>query len=140
MKPRSIRHLLLAWGALLVLLALTLGSAFVPMGPWNGVVNYAVAFAKATIVMIVFMHATCSGGFVRLLALTGLVWLLIMGTLGLSDYGTRGPPNRAQSRLSAGTLPSSVRRAETPPRSLTVLYFARERPLGSSRGGLRRSV
>jgi cytochrome c oxidase subunit 4 len=91
MKPLAIRHLLLAWGALLVLLGLTLGSAFVPMGPWNGVVNYAVAFAKAAIVMIVFMHATRSGTFVRLLAVTGLVWLLIMATLGLSDYGTRGP-------------------------------------------------
>jgi hypothetical protein len=41
--------------------------------------------------MVVFMHATRSGSLVRVLAVAGLVWLLMLAALGLSDYATRGP-------------------------------------------------
>jgi cytochrome c oxidase subunit 4 len=100
MKARPVRQLVLAWIALLVCLGLTLGSAYIPLGPANAPINYAIAFAKAAIVMIVFMHAAHSGGFVRLLAFTGLVWLLMLGGLGLTDYATRAPANASQPQLS----------------------------------------
>lgn len=94
MKPGRVRHLVFAWIALLALLGLTLGSAYVPMGTAvNTAMNYAIALAKAAIVMVVFMHATRSGGFVRVLAAAGLVWLLMLAALGLTDYATRAPAN-----------------------------------------------
>ena len=99
MKTRPVRHFVYAWIALLALLAITAGSAFIPMGLANGLVNYAVAFAKTAIVMILFMHALASGGFVRILAITGLAWLVVMGSLGLTDYATRGPANASRPEM-----------------------------------------
>jgi cytochrome c oxidase subunit 4 len=91
-----------AWVALLALLAVTCASAFVPMGYGNAVANFAIAFAKAAIVMLVFMEAARSGGFVRLLAVAGLAWLLMLGGLAAVDYGTRGPANAPHPAATRG--------------------------------------
>jgi cytochrome c oxidase subunit IV len=96
MNPAPVKHLISAWLALLGLLGLTLGSAYVPMGAGNFVVNLTIAVLKALIVAWVFMHATRSGPFVRLLAATGVLWLLILVGLGMTDYASRDASDRPQ--------------------------------------------
>ena len=56
--PKPPRSLVWAWIGLVLLLALTLGMAFVPLGRANIVVALAVAGAKAVIVLLVFMELT----------------------------------------------------------------------------------
>ena len=48
------RTLVLAWLALLALLALTVGSALIPLGTLNLAINFVIAAATAWIVAVVF--------------------------------------------------------------------------------------
>jgi len=79
----------LIWLALLALLALSVGSAYIPLGPGNGAINYGVAVTKAALVLVFFMHLDRSRALIRLAALAGLFWLAFMFSLSLSDYLTR---------------------------------------------------
>ena len=79
----------LIWLALMLLLGLTVGSAYVPLGVGNGLVNYGVAVTKAALVVIFFMHLDRSRALVRLAALCGLFWLMFLFSLSLGDYLTR---------------------------------------------------
>ena len=76
--------------ALLALLALTWTIAYVDLGPFNLIVALAVAMAKAIIIALFFMHIKGSSRLLHLAAIAGVIWLLIMISLTLSDYGTRG--------------------------------------------------
>ena len=87
---RERRRDVLVWVALLVLLAITCGSAFVPMGRLNVVVNFSVAAIKALLVMLVFMHLLKEGPVIRLVAVVGIVWLGILVGLSATDFGVRG--------------------------------------------------
>lgn len=90
MKPaRPYRRNLAVWAALLLLLALTAGSAFVPMGAWNSVVNLAIAAAKILLVAIFFMHLRHSGALMRLIAVLALFMLAILFGLSATDYAAR---------------------------------------------------
>jgi cytochrome c oxidase subunit 4 len=92
--PPSIRSYALVWAALMLLLALTLGSAYIPMGALNVTVNLGVALAKTLLVIIFFMHLRHGSALVRVFASVGFLWLLILLVLSLSDYlsRTRVPP------------------------------------------------
>ena len=79
----------LIWLAPMLLLGLTVGSAYVPLGIGNGLINYGVAVAKAALVVIFFMHLDRSRALVRLAATAGLFWLVFMFSLSLGDYLTR---------------------------------------------------
>jgi len=77
------------WLSLLGLLLLTLGSAFLSLGAFNAVINVGVAFAKAILVMIFFMHLRSSHYVLRLAAAAGFFWLAILIGLSLSDFLAR---------------------------------------------------
>jgi cytochrome c oxidase subunit 4 len=83
------RRLVSIWAALLVLLALTCGSAFIPMGIWNTVTNFAVAIAKALLVAAFFMHLLHGRSVHRLVAIAGLYTLALLLMLSLADYAAR---------------------------------------------------
>ena len=53
------------WLALMVLLALTTGLAFVPLGSANLFVSLGIAVAKALLVLIVFMELKGSSSLIR---------------------------------------------------------------------------
>jgi cytochrome c oxidase subunit 4 len=78
------------WIALLVGTGLTVGAAFIDLGPFNIVVALAIATVKATLVVLFFMHVKYT-----LEKLTGLVvvsaifWLGLLLGLSMLDYGTR---------------------------------------------------
>ena len=80
---------LLAWAALMGLLALTLGSAYVPMGALNTVTSLGIASLKALIVAIVFMGLRRDDTLLRLTATAALFWLLTLFALTFSDVLTR---------------------------------------------------
>ncbi|HEY8100684.1 MAG TPA: cytochrome C oxidase subunit IV family protein [Burkholderiaceae bacterium] len=85
----SIKHYLIVWLCLMVLLGLTFGSAFLRMGAWNGAINLIIAAIKALLVVLFFMHLKSSKGLVRICAVTALFTLGLLFLLSGSDYVTR---------------------------------------------------
>lgn len=79
----------LTWVALMVLLALTCASSYFPMGAWNSVLNIGISCAKALLIAVFFMHLRHAGALLRIVAITGLLWLGILFGLSSSDFGTR---------------------------------------------------
>jgi cytochrome c oxidase subunit 4 len=76
------------WVALLVLLALTCGSAYLPMGTWNAVTNIVIAVIKAGLVAFFFMHIM-RGAAYRLVLISALFALALLVGLSGADYATR---------------------------------------------------
>ena len=72
-----------------LLLALTTGMAFVPLGSVNLAISLSIAIAKALLVLWVFMEFKGSSGLVRAFAAAGFFWLLILVVLTWADYGYR---------------------------------------------------
>lgn len=87
MKKTALLRMLRVWGALLVLLALTTGTAFLPLGPWNSLLNLAIAAVKTLLVAVWFMRLR--GALLCLVAVVPLVMLAVLGGLSLTDYGAR---------------------------------------------------
>ena len=86
------RSYFLVYLALLLLLGATVGAAYIDIGPLNLVLALAIATLKAGLVLVFFMHIRESSGLVRFFALAGLIWLVILVGLTLSDYLTRLDP------------------------------------------------
>ena len=76
--------------ALIVLTATTTAVSFIDLGPWNTVVALGIAFLKATLVVLFFMHVKYSPRLTQITIAGGLFWLAIMIALTLSDFMTRG--------------------------------------------------
>jgi cytochrome c oxidase subunit 4 len=77
------------WAALLILLGLTTGLAYIPMGWFNTFMSVTIAFAKAILIVLFFMHVKYKGRLVRVFVCAGLFWLGILFALSLGDYFTR---------------------------------------------------
>jgi cytochrome c oxidase subunit 4 len=78
------------FAALLVGTGLTVFAAFVDF-PWqfNTIVALTIAVAKATLVVLYFMHVRYSSRLVWLIVGAALFWMAIMFSLTFSDYFTR---------------------------------------------------
>lgn len=85
----ALRHYLLTWVALLVLLLIAVVTAYIPLGVVNVALNLGIAVAKALLVMVVFMELGASRPVVRLAAAAGFFWLALLFVLTLADYATR---------------------------------------------------
>jgi cytochrome c oxidase subunit 4 len=86
----SLKPYVLVTIALFVLLAATIGAAFLDLGPFNTPVAMLIAAAKAAMIVTIFMHLRHADGLVRLFAGVGAFWLAIMILMGLIDFVTRG--------------------------------------------------
>ncbi len=86
---RSLKSHLLVWLVLMLLLAASTASAFLPLGVFNLAVNLAFAFIMMLLVMVHFMDLLQSSGIVRIAAAAGFFWLMLLVGLALSDYLTR---------------------------------------------------
>jgi cytochrome c oxidase subunit 4 len=86
----SIRTYTLVLLALLVLTAATTLVAFVDLGAFSVVVALAIAVCKMLLVALYFMHVRHSTKLTKLVVLGGLLWLVILLMLTLSDFTTRG--------------------------------------------------
>jgi cytochrome c oxidase subunit IV len=87
-SSRSLYYLV--FGALMVLTAVTVGVAYLDLGPLNDVVAMAIAVSKALLVILFFMHVRYSTRLVAITAVGGFFWLGILIVLTLSDYLSRG--------------------------------------------------
>ena len=76
-------------GALLVLTAVTVWVSFLDLGWANDIVALAVAFSKASLVILFFMHVKYLGNMTKLLVACGLVWMGLMFLLTYMDYASR---------------------------------------------------
>jgi cytochrome c oxidase subunit IV len=76
--------------ALIVGTGLTVAAAFVDMGPMNNVVMLTIACVKASLVILFFMHVRWSTRLTWVVVASGFFWLLIMFTLTMTDYFSRG--------------------------------------------------
>ena len=80
------------WLVLIVLQAmstLTMGSAYLKLGWANGVINLAIAFAKALLVMMFFIHLRSGNHLLRLVAVAGFFWLALLIGLAFTDVAVR---------------------------------------------------
>jgi cytochrome c oxidase subunit IV len=76
---------------LLGLTALTLGVSLTPLeGVWHIIIGLVIAVSKASLVVLFFMHALYSPRLTWVVIAAALLWLLILVSLTLSDYFTRG--------------------------------------------------
>jgi cytochrome c oxidase subunit 4 len=77
--------------ALLVGTALTVMAAFVDF-PWqlNTIVAMTIATAKATLVVLYFMHVRYSARLVWVIVAAALFWVAILFAFTLGDFYTRG--------------------------------------------------
>jgi cytochrome c oxidase subunit 4 len=86
----SVARLCLVWVALLGLLALTIGASFLPLGPVLPFVSYAIAAAKAGLVLWFFMELKQDRGLGRIAVAAGFLWLTFLLTLVAADVLSRG--------------------------------------------------
>ena len=79
----------LAWGVLLLLFLVNLGSAYVPLGIGNVTTNLVIAAVMAFVLGVFLMDLQSSQRLVRIVAGAGLFWTILMFSLTFSDYLTR---------------------------------------------------
>ncbi len=77
------------WAALLVLLLVTIGAAFLNLGAFNLPVAMLIACIKASLIVLVFMHIKGAAPLLHVAAGAGLLWLAILLALTMNDYLTR---------------------------------------------------
>jgi cytochrome c oxidase subunit 4 len=77
------------WIALLALLAITVATAYVPLGAFNTILNMGIAVAKIALIVLFFMKILTSRPLIQLACMVGLFWLILMFVLTAGDYLTR---------------------------------------------------
>lgn len=83
------RPLVITWAALLALLAISAGSALLPLGWFNTAIGLVIAAVKALLVVIVFMRLRTAHALLRIAAVTGVVTMALLFILSGADYATR---------------------------------------------------
>jgi cytochrome c oxidase subunit 4 len=74
---------------LMALTIITVVAATVDLGKFNIVVALVIATTKATLVVLVFMHAKFSPRRTQLVIIAGIFWLIILLFMTMSDYVSR---------------------------------------------------
>jgi cytochrome c oxidase subunit 4 len=80
---------ILVWLALLVLLAVTVGSAYLSLGWANTPLNLAISVTQAALVMLFSMHLRSAHPLLKIIAVIGFFGILIMISMSLFDVLTR---------------------------------------------------
>jgi cytochrome c oxidase subunit IV len=86
----TVRSYVLVFVALMAFTAITVAAAFVNMGAMNNVVAMGIAVTKAVLVILIFMHVRDSSPLIWLTIGAGVLWLLIMMSLTMTDMVSRG--------------------------------------------------
>lgn len=97
------------FGALFVLTVLTWRVALEHFGPFNDVIALGIAFTKASLVVLFFMHVKYAPGIIKLVVVSSIAWLAIMLGLTLLDYESRSSvvadPPAVPPAIEYGTTP-----------------------------------
>src|SRR5689334_12622329 len=97
------------WVVLMLLLFATWGFAELNLGWASIAVAMSIAVAKTLLVVLFFMHVRYHSRLTWIFASAGFVWLLIMVSLTMTDYLTRGrvrPTNRIISYYGQEGVPA----------------------------------
>ncbi|MCA1562576.1 MAG: cytochrome C oxidase subunit IV family protein [Acidobacteria bacterium] len=86
--PKSLYYLIFL--ALMIGTGVTVLVAKFDLGPLNNIVMLSVACAKALLVILFFMHVRWSSRLTWVVAGSGFFWLLILFSITMSDYMSRG--------------------------------------------------
>ena len=86
--PKSLYYLIFL--ALMVGTGLTVLVAKFDLGPLNNIVMLSVACAKALLVILFFMHVRWSSRLTWVIAGSGFFWLLVLFSITMADYMSRG--------------------------------------------------
>ena len=86
----SLKTYLLGYVVLLVLTLATVLIAYLDLGPASIAIAIIIATIQASVIAGVFMHALYESALVRIVAAGGVLWFLIMMTLTINDFITRG--------------------------------------------------
>jgi len=89
-QPPSSGRFLFTLAALLGLLALTIGVAYVDLGPFNTTAALTISVAKAVLIVMIFMGIRGRSPLIWVALGTGFFFLAIMFVLSMSDFLTRG--------------------------------------------------
>lgn len=83
-KESSVREYLAVYVALMILLGLTTGLAFVDLRGWSAPVALVIAATKALLVILSFMHVRSASRMTQVFVVAGFYWLALFfaGTLG----------------------------------------------------------
>lgn len=76
--------------ALMVLTTVTVFAAFVDLGQFNFLVAMIIAVFKASLVIWYFMHVKYASHLTKLTVATGMFFLVILLSLLLVDYASKG--------------------------------------------------
>lgn len=85
--PRPVYYRIFA--VLLVLTLVTVGVAFLDLGPFNTIIALTIATAKALLVILFFMHLRYSSALTWIFAGAGVLWLLHLLLFTSLDYISR---------------------------------------------------
>jgi cytochrome c oxidase subunit 4 len=86
--PKGLYYLVFL--ALVVGTILTVVVAKFDLGPFNNIVMLTIACAKALLVVLFFMHVRWSSRLTWVVASAGFIWLLILFSITMADYMSRG--------------------------------------------------
>ena len=89
--PRpSLAVYLVTWAALLGLLLATSLIGLANLGTFNLLLGLVFAAMQASLLVLVYMHVIYDQVLIRVCVIAAVIWILIMMTLTLNDYHTRG--------------------------------------------------
>jgi cytochrome c oxidase subunit IV len=94
-----IRVYMMVFFALMILTAITVFVANIPLGMFNVPVALGIATVKATLVALFFMHVKYSEKLVSLFLVASIAWLILMLTGTMMD-----PPFRTKVSTGAGPM------------------------------------
>lgn len=89
--PRRAKPLpfVVAWAGVILLGCVSLGTAFLPIGKWAPIVQFAIAFIQAVAVYILFMRLKGPPTLKWVFAASGFFWLLFLYGITMTDYSNR---------------------------------------------------
>jgi cytochrome c oxidase subunit 4 len=79
----------MVFGTLLVFTGITVGAAYLNMGPFNPVVALAIACFKAVVVILFFMHVKYQSKLIKMTVGAGFFTFIVLTMMTLTDYMSR---------------------------------------------------
>ncbi|HTV51221.1 MAG TPA: cytochrome C oxidase subunit IV family protein [Steroidobacteraceae bacterium] len=79
----------IAWLVLLLLLGVSVASAYLPIGAWHPVMSFGIAATQAAIVFLIFMRLRGRPSLKWVFAGAGFFWLFLLFAMSAVDYFTR---------------------------------------------------
>ena len=84
-----VRTYVIIFGLLMLGTYLTVQAAFLDLGAFNTPIAIAIAIAKATVVVLYFMHVKYSPRLTWIVVIGSVFWLAILLIMTFGDYATR---------------------------------------------------